>query len=98
MSRAGDDSGISPFKSKGQGTRRQRNRDVWRPVILAPLALGQHDAAEVMRWRTRSLQKSQGAATPARKPGLLIDILLRLQPLHQSVYIALLVVRSSCQR
>jgi hypothetical protein len=46
MSRAGDDSGISSFKSKGQGTRRPRNRDVGRPVVLAPLALCQQDAAE----------------------------------------------------
>lgn len=57
------------FKSKGQGTGRQRKRNVGRPVILAPLALGQHDAAEVeMRLRTRPLQKSQGAGHPLVKP------------------------------
>jgi hypothetical protein len=75
----GDDSGISRFKNKGQGTRRQRNRDVGRPVILAPLALGQHDAAEVDALAHPPLAKIAGSGPPPLvSPGLLIDILLRL--------------------
>jgi hypothetical protein len=50
MSRAEDDSGISLFKSKKGRAPADSETPTWSaPVILAPLALGQHDAAEVLR-------------------------------------------------